>query len=334
MSQLYLRKVQVAIEGGRTWLYDGTLPDSMADGKNQGCGLRIRFRTQQKDASTPNVLRVDIFNVSQSSVAASLMTGKQVTLSAGYGGGPVHVLFKGQVRQVRANVRDDVMDPDSYLAILATDSSQPRNYAIVNKTLSAGHTFYDRLMVCADALKAMGVQIGYIDKEQLSKSTFPRGAALFGMAKDTLRETCRATKTSWSIQNGVFQVVANDKAKPGGAIVLNGKTGLIGQAVQTIGGIEGRSLLNGLIVPTATVKIDNRSIQRAEIDPSIGGDPNNRLLAQYGALSADGTYKVFYVGHEGDTRGEPFYTNFVAVTTAEGTVPPVYAQRGISLPGY
>ena len=334
MTQLYLRKVQVAIEGGRTWTYDGTLPDSIADGGSQGPGLRIRFRTQQKDASTPNVLRVDIFNVSQSSVAATLMTGRQITLSAGYGEGPVHVLFKGQIRQVRANVRDDVMDPDSYLAILATDSSQPRNMAVVNKTLSAGHTFYDRAMVCADALKAMGVQTGYIDKDQLSKTKFPRGFAAFGMAKDLLRQTCMATKTSWSIQNGTFQIVANNKAKPGGAIVLNGQTGLVGQAVQTIGGIEGRSLLNGQIVPTCTVKIDNRSIQQAEIDPSIAGEPNNRLLQQYGALSADGTYKVFMVNHEGDTRGEPFYTNFIAVTTSVGTVPPQYASRGISLPNY
>lgn len=332
MSELYLRKVQVAIEGGRTWTYDGTKPDSVADGRTDGPGLRIRFSTQQGDVSTPNVARIDVFNVSQSSVAATLMTGRQITLSAGYGDGPVHVLFKGQIRQVRANMRDDVMDPDSYLAILATDSSQPRNYAVVNKTLSSGHTHYDRLMVCADALKELGVKIGYIDKDALTKTKFPRGAALFGNAKDWLRQTCTATATSWSIQNGVFQVVANNKAKPGGAIVLTGQTGLIGQAVQTIGGIEGRSLLNGMIVPTATVKIDNKSIQRAEIDPSIAGEPNNRLLAQYGALSADGSYKVFYVSHEGDTRGNPFYTNFVAVTTAEGSVPPQYASRGITLP--
>ncbi|MCJ2087511.1 hypothetical protein MKK88_16200 [Methylobacterium sp. E-005] len=334
MTELYLRKVQVAVEGGRTWTYDGTLPESNADGRTQVPGLHIRFRTQQKDASTPNVARIDIYNVSPSSVAATLMTGKQVTLSAGYGDGPAHILFKGQIRQARANVRDDTMDPDSYLAILATDSSQARNFAVVNKSLSAGHTYYDQVMVCADALKELGVEVGYIDKDRLTKTQFSRGYAAHGMAKSLLREVCNATKTSWSIQNGVFQVVANDKLKPGSTIALNGRTGLIGQAVQTIGGIEGKSLLNGLIVPTSTVQIDNGSIQRAEIDPSIAGEPNNQLLAQYGALSSDGTYKVFYASHEGETRGNPFYTSFVAVSAAVGVVPPQYASRGVSLPNY
>lgn len=326
MAEQYLRNVSVEFEGGKSFLYRGD--------ENGGQGLRIRFRSQQKDVSTPNLLRVDIFNLAPTTVASLMMTGRQISLSAGYHGGPEYLLFKGQTRQVRANMRDDVSDPDSYLSILATDSGAARNYAIVNKSMPAGHTFYDRVMLCADAFKEMSVSIGYIDKEQLSKTKFPRGFAAFGMAKSLFREVCFATKTSWSIQNGVFQVVANDKAKPGAVVELNAKTGLIGQAVQTIGGIEGRSLINGMIVPTALVRIDNKSIQQAEIDPSIGGDPNNRLLAQYGALSADGTYKVFYVGHEGDTRGSSFYTDFVAVTTASKTVPPVYASRGISLPNY
>ena len=320
MGQQYLRTVSVQIEGGKTFTFTGD--------ENGGQGLRITFETTQKDASTPNVARIGIFNLADSSTQPAFFVGKTVTLSAGYVGEPIYVLFKGEIRQAR-NLRADVTD--KVLAILATDGSTPRNYAVVNKTLSAGHTYYDRVMAAFEPMKALGLGLGYIDKEALSKVKFPRGAALFGNVKDLLRQTAAATKTSWSIQNGKLQVLANDKPLPGGVIELNSKTGLVGLPVQTIQGIEGVALLNGQIVPGCTVKIDQKSIQQAEFDPSISGNPNNELLKRYG-ISADGTYKVFYVGHVGDTRGEPFFTNFVAVATSAGSISPAMAARGIGTP--
>lgn len=320
MGEQYLRTVSVQIEGGKTFTYTGT--------ENGGQGLRITFETTQKDASTPNVARIGIFNLTDKTTSPAFFTGKTVTLSAGYASGPIYVLFKGQIRQAR-NLRADVTD--KVLAILATDGSEPRNYAVVNKTLSAGHTHYDRVMACFEPMKALGIGLGFIDKAALSKVKFPRGAALFGNAKDWLRQTAAATKTSWSIQNGKLQILSNDKPLPGGAIVLNSKTGLVGLPIQTIQGIEGVALLNGQIVPGCTVKIDQKSIQQAEFDPSVTGAPNNAQLERFG-ISTDGTYKVFYVGHTGDTRGEPFFTSFIAVATSAGSITPAMAARGIGTP--
>lgn len=320
MTQQYLRTVSVEIEGGKTFTYRGD--------ENGGQGLRITFETTQKDASTPNVARIGIFNLKDSSTQPAFYVGKTVTLSAGYVGSSIYVLFKGQILQAR-NLRADVTD--KVLAILATDGSEPRNYAVVNKTLSAGHTHYDRAMACFEPMKALGITLGYIDKDALSKVKFPRGAALFGSAKDWLRQTSAATRTSWSIQNGKLQILANDKALPGGEIVLNSRTGLVGLPVQTIQGIEGAALLNGQIVPGRVVRIDQKSIQQAEFDPSITGAPNNAQLQQFG-LSTDGRYKIFYVGHLGDTRGEPFFTNFIGVAMSAGSISPAMAARGIGTP--
>lgn len=320
MTQQYLRTVSVEIEGGKTFTYRGD--------ENGGQGLRITFETTQKDASTPNVARIGIFNLKDSSTQPAFYVGKTVTLSAGYVGSSIYVLFKGQILQAR-NLRADVTD--KVLAILATDGSEPRNYAVVNKTLSAGHTHYDRAMACFEPMKALGITLGYIDKDALSKVKFLRGAALFGSAKDWLRQTSTATRTSWSIQNGKLQILANDKALPGGEIVLNSRTGLVGLPVQTIQGIEGAALLNGQIVPGRVVRIDQKSIQQAEFDPSITGAPNNAQLQQFG-LSTDGRYKIFYVGHLGDTRGEPFFTNFIGVAMSAGSISPAMAARGIGTP--
>ena len=321
MTLQYLRTVSVEIEGGKTFTYRGD--------ENGGQGLRIFFETAQKDASTPNVARINIVNLAKSSTQPAFYVGKSVTLSAGYASGSVFVIFKGKILQAR-NLRQDVTD--TVLAILATDGDTPRNYAVVNKSLSAGYTYYDRAMVAADAMQALGLGLGYIDKDALTKTKFPRGFAAHGMAKDHLREIAFATRTSWSIQNGKLQILANDKPLPGSAIVLNGKTGLIGLPVQTINGVEGQCLLNGNIVPGSVVQIDQSSVQQAEYDPSITGAPNNAQLDAFG-VAADGQYKIMAVSHSGDTRGEPFVTQFIGVKLSAGSVSPALASRGIGYPG-
>lgn len=320
MTDQYLRNMSVEIQGGKTFTYRGD--------ENGGQGLRMTFEITMRDISAPNVARIGIFNLADSSTQPAFFVGKRVKVSAGYVTGQSYVLFDGEIIQAR-NLRVDVTD--KVLAILATDSSTPRNYAVVNKTLSAGHTHNDRVMACYEPMKAMGVGLGFIDTEALTKIKFPRGAALFGNAKDWLRQTCAATRTSWSIQQGKLQVLSNDKALPNGDIVLNSRTGLVGLPVQTIQGIEGVCLLNGNMVPGCVVRIDQKSIQQAEFDPSLAGAPNNKLLEQTG-VSADGRYKVLYVGHAGDSRGEPFFTNFICVKIENGRVPYAVAQRGIGMP--
>jgi hypothetical protein len=320
MSLQYLRNMSVEIQGSKTFKYRGD--------ENGGQGLRMTFEITMKDISTPNVARIGIFNLTDASTNPAFYVGKRVKVSAGYVTGNSYILFDGEIIQSR-NLRADVTD--KVLAILATDKGDARNYAVVNKTLSAGHTHNDRVMACFEPMKALGVALGYIDTAALSKTKFPRGAALFGNAKDVLRQTCMATRTSWSIQQGKLQVLANDKALPGGEIVLNSRTGLVGMPVQTIQGIEGVCLLNGNMVPGCVVRIDQKSIQQAEFDPSVTGDPNNKLLNQYG-IAADGRYKVFYVGHVGDSRGEPFFTNFVCVRLDALSASPALSARGIGMP--
>ena len=320
MTDQYLRNMSVEIEGGATWSYHGD--------ENGGQGLRMTFEITMRDISTPNVARVGVFNLKDSSTQPAFFVGKRVKVSAGYVTGSSYVLFDGEIIQAR-NLRVDVTD--KVLTILATDKSDARNYAVVNKTLSAGHNYNDRVMACFEPMKALGLGLGYIDSAALSKTKFPRGAALFGNVKDHLRQICAATRTSWSIQQGKLQILSNDKPLPGSEIVLNSRTGLVGMPVQTIQGIEGVCLLNGNMVPGCVVRIDQKSIQQAEYDPSVTGAPNNKLLDQFG-ISRDGRYKVFYVGHVGDTRGEPFFTNFICVKLEALSSSYALSSRGIGTP--
>lgn len=323
MSQQYLRIVQVKIDGMPAITYDATRPQYGPNGPVDG--LRIRFETRQADKSNPNLLQVWITNLKDETTQPAFKVGAAITLSAGYGS-EVGVLFKGQIRQAR-NTREGVAD--KVLHVIAADMSTPRNYAVVNTTLSANHTHYDRAMAAVKQLQAMGCTVGYIAKDALTQTKFPRGFSIFDMAKDVLRNTCMATKTSWSIQNGAVQIVENAKAKPGAAIVLSPSSGLIGRAVQTIQGIEGTCLLNFNIVPTRAIKVDSKLIDQAVLDQSYTGAKSNDL---YPKLATDGMYKVFYVGHVGDTHGEEFFTRWLAVRMADNNVPVAAAVRGLSTP--
>lgn len=298
MGQQYLRNVRVEIAGGKTFNYDAE--------QNGGQGLRIRFDVRQKDVSTPNVANISITNLADSSTQAAFFAGKQIKLSVGYGQN-LQGIFEGQIRQTR-NLREDVTD--KVLAILATDSGDARNFAVVNKTLQSGHTHMDRVMACAEPLKALGVTLGFIDQAALSRTKFSRGAALFGNIKDHLRQICAATGTSWSIQNGKLQILGNDKALPGSTIVLNGKTGLVGLPVQTIQGIEGQCLCNPQLKVGGLVKIDQKSIQQAAINVGYQTETQNALIPE---IATDGIYKLYVVEHLGDTRGNEYYSTFVGI---------------------
>ena len=284
----------------------------------------MRFDVRQKDVSTPNVATLSITNLADASTQPAFYSGKQVTLSVGYGQN-LQTIFKGQIKQAR-NLREDTTD--KVLVILATDGGDARNYAVVNKTLAAGHTHMDRAQVAIDALKKLGLTQGYIDTVALTKTKFNRGFAAFGNAKDLLRQLCGATGTSWSIQNGAVQILGNDKALPGGTIVLNGKTGLVGLPVQTIQGIEGQALCNPQIKVGGLIQIDQKSIQQAAVNTSYTGDAQNALLPE---VATDGIYKLYVVEHQGDTRGNEYYTSFVGIKN--GSLPtPALKTRLIAMP--
>ncbi|WP_143012338.1 hypothetical protein [Methylobacterium phyllostachyos] len=316
--------MKAEISGGPTFQYDGTVPEP-SNGEG-GPGLRIRFEVTQKDLSTPNVLNLFITNPAPSRVQPALYENKSVTLNAGFAGN-FGLLFKGQIRQARV-IMENVTD--RVLHILATDMGRPRNYAVLSSSLSSGHTLRDRANLAIKAFEAMGVKTGYICP-LAPDVKFSRSFAFSGPAHELMRQVCQAAKASWSIQNGTQQIVPNDTPHPGkGIITLNRNTGLIGLAEQTIQGIEGRALLNPQIVPTSVVKIDDAAIQRAAISPGYTAAPAN---AQIQKLDADGNYKIYYVGHSGDTRGGDFLTSFIGTRLSQNRISAAMAARGIT-PNY
>lgn len=314
MTQQYLRRVSVTLEGsGGRIGFENNVEDDSAQ-------FRIRFDIRQNNQQSPNIASVIISNLSESTALRAQKEFQKITVAAGYRGSEV-TLFIGEIFQIRRG-REDVTD--TYLHIVAKSGNRATNFATVNKSLASGHTYRDRVNVAFDAMKQLGVSVGHI--ADLPTRKFPRGFVCFGAAQDLMREIAFATGTSWWVQNDRLQLMQNAKGLPGETIVLNSDTGLIGLPVQTIQGIEARCLLNGWIAPGSKVKIDEKSIQQYELNTSYLGEGQNALVPN---ISRDGTYLVYEVNHNGDTRGLNFYTEMVGIRTGDN-ISAALAQKGIS----
>lgn len=296
MSQQYIRHVEVRANGGAFKCF--------SDGDQ---GLRTRFQVNQAVAGTPPTSVIMLSNINGETKNAFQTEYKKVSLLAGYRDGGMAQMFDGVIIQARV-FREDVTD--TVLQIVARGQfNEARNFAVVNKALASGHTVNDRVQVAVDAFKELGVQPGTI--ASLGNYKFPRNFVAHGMASDLMREICRATEADWWIADNRLHIVKKKDTLPGNTIVLNADTGLVGIPEQTIEGVQFTCLLNYEIKAGCKVKIDNRSITRAQFSASPAAEPANQLYLDPKTLglSADGVYKVLKVAHTGDTRGNEYYTH-------------------------
>lgn len=154
---------------------------------------------------------------------------------------------------------------------------------------------------------------------------------MVGMSRDVTSDATANAGATWMIVNGVVQVVPLVGYLPGEAVVLNFKTGLIGWPEATESGLYARCLLNPAIKCQGQVQINNASVNQTIVNPNTSGGlggfvgPGSAFpdanLQGFATVTNDGFYRVLVVEHEGDTRGQPWYTNLVCLaldTSAPG----------------
>lgn len=100
------------------------------------------------------------------------------------------------------------------------------------------------------------------------------------------------------------------------AAVLTPDTGLLGNTEQNGQGVNARSLLNSSIMVYGLVNIQNELITEQMVQP---GSYSDEIGMKY-ALDPNNLYRVISVNHNGDTRGNAWYSDIVAVTQ-NGNIP-------------
>lgn len=275
--------------------------------------LHFKFLVKRGDIQTPNSIDVRIYNLStttENQITSSQPESEfsRLILQVGYGD-DIGVLFDGTIKQARRG-RENATD--TYLDITAADGDRAYNYAIMNTTLAAGSTPNDHINAVVKAISPQpyGVTAGYVP--QLSPAGLPRGKVMFGMARDTVRQVAKSQRMNWSIQNSQLQLVPLDSYIAGEAIVLNSGSGMIGIPELTQNGVHVRALINSRFVPGKPVQIDEKSINTAKFGLGLNSAVSNQFLQQL-TPPADGIYRILYAEHQGDTRGNDWYSDLVCL---------------------
>lgn len=296
----------------RQYLRACKLVVSSADGEGLDLSaLRIKFAIKKADAQTPNTAEIRVYNVAETTIARIRKEFSRVVLQAGYGSN-YGVIFDGNIKQTRFGRENGT---DSYVDIAAGDGDDAYNYAVVNATLAAGSKQSDQISTAAGSMKSRGVNQGHIG--DVGGAKLPRGKVMYGMARDYLRQSAEASGSTWSIQDGKLQVVPMTGVLPNQAVVLNSKTGLVGQPEQTNDGIKVRCLLNPMLKIGGKVQINEQDVAQAKL-PDAAKDAQANKPAD---IAADGFYRLLVVEHSGDSRGNDWYSDLVCLDI-DATQPP------------
>lgn len=294
------------------WLRKVSLIVSNASGVGMDLSkLRVVFRINQSDFETPNTAVIRVYNLSADTAQQVKKEFTQVTLQAGYENGAFGIIFAGQIKQARIGREDQA---NTYLDIFAADSDQLYNFGMVNTSVAAGTSPKDQVGIIAGQ---MGAKVGTIQFDTGLQDNI-RGKVMFGMARTQLRNLARSSLSTWSLQDGKVTVLPLTGYSSGEAVKLNSQTGMVGLPEQTEEGIKITCLLNPKIVIGTQVQIDQSTVQRAQV--SLSPTEVNQFENAFPPVTADGFYYVMVAEHEGDTRGNPFYTEMTCLAVNK-TVP-------------
>ena len=290
--------------------------------ESEGRDFRCAFQTQAaSENGVPETAIITIYNLSDATMKGVVKELDQVVLEAGYQNGRYGIIFSGIVKQYGRGHEENMTE--SYLRIYAAHKDPVFRFSVSNSTLPANSTTKDRTVAAQKSmiLKDRQLVMGYQQNPtELGKNY--RGTVQHGLTVDEMLEEATRANMSWSIQDGKLVLVnQNDGYIPGQIIDLNAETGLIGHPEITDNGISVTSLLNPAVRVRGLVKLNNDSINWLG---APGGSnqvywPDTSSMNVLDMLSSDGLYIILVRTHEGDTRGNPWYTHMTCIARSPDT---------------
>jgi hypothetical protein len=259
--------------------------------------LRCVFEVDKTLATEPNSAFVEIFNLAPSTRDALFSDGSRLILEAGYRAGLYGLIFDGDVIKADRRNEDNVT---TVLKITAQDGDTFHNMEFISKSYAAGQT---HTSIIADMAGIGGTSLGKLS-ENMDETKLARGKVMFGAPKDYARAIAKSEGGLFYVNDRKINLIKPMDVPTGEAVLISPKTGLVGEVEQTDDGIKCKVLLNPSI----------------NIDTMVVVDRSSGYTRTGGKQLGDGVYKVLTVKHEGDTRGEPWYTHITAVAQP-GAVP-------------
>lgn len=233
---------------------------------DSGMPLHISFSVEKGDKESNNTATVKFWNLGPATIAEIKRKNAVLELRAGYGANLPLILAgdinKATTEQENANMVTTIDVVDGLVAIRDTYVS----LSFAKKT--------NCMKIVESVADSMGISylISEKAKQILEQKHFVNGYSAVGAAKTVLQKICRTCGLSWSIQNGVLQLVVTGSTISTNAYVLSASTGLIGVPKEiTIGssnkdtqnqdgqkGYEVRYFMNGAIGVDDLIMLDSK----------------------------------------------------------------------------
>lgn len=263
--------------------------------------LRCTFRIQKTVLQPPNIAEIIIYNLAPDTENAIIKEGSRIIIEAGYEGTQYGLIFDGNIIQT---VRDKEDGVTFKLSLMSLDGDRFLNAGFVNFSVVKGQT--SRTVIENVVSKAtIPSDLGSIS-DGISKTELTRGKAVFGLAKDYLRQLAQTHNASFYVEDGKVNIIKATDLPEGEVIDLSPSSGLVGNPAQNDQGVSFRCLLNPRIKINQMVHIDNGLIRTQAYQ--LGQVPRS--------LDGEGLYRVIGITYLGDTRGDNWYTDCITVSQA------------------
>lgn len=220
--------------------------------------LAVAFEVDKTLKAEPNKCTVSIWNLTPDHRAhlERLSTNKKkgkgnirVEIEAGYKDN-TSLIFRGDLRNAKST-RDGA---DIVTQLEGEDGGRTVMLSRVQRSFPPGTPVKTVVEACAESL---GIGNGNLSQVPIS-GKFPEGTVLSGVASDELARVLRSYGYTYSIQNGVLQVLQRGKALQTTGYLLTDSTGLIAAPVPNFdGGIEVQTMLIPDLYPGRRIMVDS-----------------------------------------------------------------------------
>lgn len=268
--------------------------------------LRCTFKLTRSWTNFSELSTVSIYNLSVEHENRIISDADTVYIEAGYAGKATYgIIYKGSIIQA---LREKQSGTDYILTLLLANSSQFNNYSVLGVTVNSQANM--RRVISEVATKAgnltntnYGMSLGKIT-DRSDNIKLPRGKVLFGKSSKILEQISTSLGSTLNVEDGKINIISPDLISSNTIFSIGPDSGLIGTPEQVENGVSLKTLLNPQFDLNSLFHIDNTIIKTLAYN----------LGSSYVPLDSQGIYRVIKIVHEGDTRGNEWFTNITALS--------------------
>ena len=244
--------------------------------------FRMTFAVEKKLEKNPNTCDMTIYNLADATRALVKQRPLSVKLEAGYDGVLRHV-FTGDIRFSDSILKDTTWETKLQLK----DGGRAYANGFCSKTFSKG----TRLSVALrDIAKEMGLELPPNVKDARDLNVqIAKSLTVDEPARDALTRELAARGYSWSIQNGLLQILKDTEVREDYAFIINDESAMVDTPAYATPDKKG-----------GKPKLTFKTLLRPELQPGSKVDMQAREVR--------GFHKIIALKHSGDTDEAEWWT--------------------------